>query len=81
MTKEIELFLEPDGFYAGQKLKNGRLGKGAHKITEEEILIMFGTLVRTYYAKTGNNTMLIGGDDGNAVVARLIKQSITPETE
>ena len=81
MKQELELFLEPDGFYAGRKLKNGKLGAGAHKITEEEIFIMFGTLVRSFYAKTGNNTMLIGGDDGNAVVARLIKQSITPETE
>ena len=73
MTKEIELYLEPDGFYAGRKLKSGKLGKGAHKLTEEEIFTMFTTLVRAFEAKTGQNTLAVQGDDGKAVIAKLVR--------
>ena len=72
MKQELELFLEPDGFYAGRKLKNGKLGAGAHKITEEEITIMFTTLARAFMAKTGKDTMVMAGEDGKAVIAKVV---------
>ena len=72
MKQELELFLEPDGFYAGRKLKSGKLGAGAHKITEEEITIMFTTLARAFMAKTGKDTMVIQGEDGKAVIAKVV---------
>ena len=64
--------MEPDGFYAGRKLKNGKLGAGAHKITEDEIFIMFGTLARAFQAKTGKDTMVMTGEDGKAVIAKVV---------
>ena len=73
MQKELELYLEKDGFYAGRKLKSGKLGAGAHKLTEEEIFTMFTTLVRTFAAKTGKDTLVIQGGDGKAVVAKLVR--------
>ena len=72
MAKEIELYLEPDGFYAGKKNKDGKLAKGAHKLTEDEIFTMFTTLVRTFAAKTGQDTLVIHGNDGKAVIAKLV---------
>ena len=73
MTQNTELFLEKDGFYAGRKLKSGKLAKDAHKITQEEIMIMFSAIMRTYVAKSGNDTMMIEGDDGKTVVAKLVE--------
>jgi len=70
---DIELYLEHDGFYAGRRLKSGKLGKGAHKLTEEEIFTMFTTLVRTFVAKTGQDTLVVQGEDGKAVVAKLVR--------
>ena len=72
MARNLELYLEKDGFYAGQKLKSGNLGAGAHKITEEEIITMFSVIMRTYVAKTGQDTMLVRGDDGKAIIAKLV---------
>lgn len=72
MTKEIELYLEKDGFYAGTKTKSGKLGKGAHKLTEDEIFTMATTLVRAFVAKTGQDTLAIQGDDGKAVIVKLV---------
>lgn len=72
MAKEMELYLERDGFYAGSKLKSGKLGAGAHKITEEGIITMFSVIMRTYVAKTGEDTMLVRGDDGKAIIAKLV---------
>ena len=73
MMQEIELFLEPDGFYAGRKNKDGKLAKGAHKLTEDEIFTMATTLIRTFAAKTGQDTLVIQGNDGKAVIAKLVE--------
>lgn len=72
MTKELELFLENDGFYAGRKLKSGKLAAGSHKITEDEIFIMFTTLARAFQAKTGKDTMVIPCEDNQAVIAKIV---------
>lgn len=81
MTKEIELFLEPDGFYAGKKNKSGKLGADAHKLTEDEIFTMATTLVRAFAAKTGQDTLVIQGDDGKAVIAKLVEMKAAIEQE
>ena len=73
MAKELELYLEKDGFYAGLKTKSGKLSVGAHKVTEDEIFTMFTTLVRTFAAKTGQDTLVIQGNDNKAVMAKLVE--------
>lgn len=70
--KGIELYLEKNGFYAGRKLKSGKMAAGSHKITEDEITTMFVTLLRAFAAKTGQDTMMIGAAEGQAVIAKLV---------
>ena len=65
--------MEPDGFYAGKKNKSGKLGADAHKLTEDEIFKMATTLVRAFAAKTGQDTLVIQGNDGKAVIAKLVE--------
>lgn len=72
MANEIELFLEKDGFYAGRKMKNGKMAAGSHKITEDEIIIMFASLLRVFAKKTDGDTMVVQGDDGMAMIAKLV---------
>jgi len=82
MTKEIELYLEKDGFYAATKTKSGKIGEGAHKLTEDEIFTMATTLVRAFAAKTGQDTLVIQGNDGKAVIAKLVEMKAdTPVKE
>ena len=33
---------------------------------------MFSVIMRTYVAKTGEDTMLVRGDDGKAIIAKLV---------
>ena len=79
MTKNTELFLQPDGFYAGRRLNGGKMAAGSHKISEEEIITMFTTLVRAFNAKTGQDTMMIQGDDGKAVAVKLFPIDVKEE--
>lgn len=73
MDQNIGIYLKSDGFYAGRKLVNGTLQLGAHKITEDEIISMFSVILRTFQAKTGNDTLVIQGSDGKAMIAKLVK--------
>lgn len=72
MANEISIVLTQKGFFAGRKLKNGTLSLGAHKISEEEILTMAATIMRTYHAKTGQDTLMVPGDDGRLLVMKLM---------
>ena len=72
-NNEIELFLMNDGFYAGRKLKNGKMAAaGSHKITEDEIITMFATILRVFAGKTNGDTMVVQGNDGQAMIAKLV---------
>lgn len=73
MANEISIVLTQKGFFAGKKLKNGTLALGAHKISEEEILTMATTIMRTYAAKTGEDTLILPGGDGKLVVMKLVE--------
>ena len=73
MEQNVGIYLKKDGFYAGRKLANGTLQLGAHKITEDEIISMFSVILRTYQAKTGNDTLVVQGTDQKAMIAKLVK--------
>lgn len=75
MTKnEIGIYLSKElgGFVAGTKKADGTLSKNSHIINEDEIISMFSILLRTYVAKTGNDTLVVQGADGKAVLAKLV---------
>ena len=73
MKNEIGIFLTQQGFFAGKRLQNGTLQMGAHKISEDEIFQMFGALVRTWKTKTGQDTIVLPGNDGKIIVAKLVE--------
>ena len=72
--KEIGIYLSKElgGFVAGTKKADGTLSKNSHIINEDEIISMFSIIMRTYVAKTGNDTLVVQGADGKAVLAKLI---------
>ena len=70
---EIGIFLTQQGFFAGKKNQDGTLQLGAKKITEDEIFAMFSALMRTWKAKVGEDTLVIPGNDGHMVVAKLVE--------
>lgn len=72
MTQEVVIQLTQKGYMAGKRLKNGTMALGAHKITEDEIFTMASTLMRVYAAKTNNDTLVFRGDDGKALILKLV---------
>lgn len=70
---EIGIFLTQQGFFAGKKLENGTLALGAHKISEDEILTMASTLLRTYQAKTGKDTLIVPATEDRLMVMKLME--------
>ena len=73
MANEIKIVLTQQGFFAGQVLKNGTLKLGAHKISEDEILTMASTILRTYQAKTGQDTLVVPATEELLMVMKLVK--------
>lgn len=71
---EIGIYLSKElgGFVAGTKKADGTLSKNSHIINEDEIISMFSIIMRTYVAKTGNDTLVVQGADGKAVLAKLV---------
>ena len=71
-TTEIGIYLTQEGFFAGKKLKDGKLSADAHMISEDEVISMASILLRTYVAKTGKSTLVIQGSDGKAMMMKLV---------
>ena len=79
--KEIGIYLSKElgGFVAGTKKADGTLSKNSHIINEDEIISMFSIILRTYVAKTGNDTLVVQGADSKAVLAKLVAISALGE--
>ena len=79
--KEIGIYLSKElgGFVAGTKKADGTLSKNSHIINEDEIISMFSIIMRTYVAKTGNDTLVVQGADSKAVLAKLVAISALGE--
>ena len=72
-TREIGIYLTQEGFFAGNKRKDGSLSADAHMINEDEIISMAAILLRTYVAKTGKSTLVVQGNDGKAMMMKLVE--------
>lgn len=83
MANEIKIVLTQQGFFAGRVTPKGTISLGAHKISEEEIFTMYGALMRTYCRKTGQDSLVLPGNDGKIIVSKLveIRQADAPEEE
>ena len=73
MTKDIELFLQPDGFWCGRQLKSGKMAKHSHRITEEEIATMFTAFMNSFCQETGQDRILLKDASGQSVLAVKLK--------
>ena len=80
MEKQIEIFAHEDGFYAGVMLKNGQLGKGAYRITDEDIMTMFSTLCKYHRDTTGEPKMLMRDAEGR-IYATVVVEPGKPQAE
>ena len=73
MVPDIELYLQPDGFWCGRRLKNGKMSKHSHCISEEEIATMFSTFMNAYCAETGQDKLLLKDAIGQGFLAVKLK--------
>lgn len=64
MNKNIELYKTQDGFYAGTPIRNGKMSKNSHRITDEEIMTMFSYLFKGFCEKYGQDKMFMQTNDG-----------------
>ena len=73
MVPDIELYLQPDGFWCGRKLKNGKMSKHSHRISEEEIATMFSTFMNAFCADSGEDKLLLKDASGQSFLAVKLK--------
>ena len=72
MKKSIEIFREKDGFYAGRKLKSGKLSADAHKVTGEEIMTMFTEFFQDCCKASGDDKLMMQDGDGQLFVTMKV---------
>ena len=65
------LFLQNDGFYFGHQLKNGALSKDAIRITEDEIALMYATMMSAYCRKNNTDTLIVKDIDGRTIISKM----------
>lgn len=70
MAKELDIFLQEDGFYVGTQLKSGALSKTARRITEDEILTMFTTMMTAYCKANNVDNITMKDADGGIILAK-----------
>lgn len=74
MTKELDIFMQDDGFYVGRQLKNGKMAKGSYKLTGNDILTMFAKFYNDYRTETGSNELAMTDDDGAVLVTMRVEK-------
>ena len=73
-TVQLDIFQLEDGFYVGRRLKNGKLGKGAYKLTGQDIMTMFTQFFEDFCRETGKTQLAMQSGDGQLfVTARVPK--------
>ena len=72
MTQSLDIFQEEDGFYVGRKLKNGKMAKGAYKLTGEDIMTMFTQFFEDCCRESGQQKMIMKSADGQFFVTMKV---------
>ena len=73
MAKEIEIYEEKDGFWAGTKKKDGTYAAGAHRMTDEEIMTMFTRFFSNYCEENGDEKLLMKDSEGQYFAAVRVR--------
>lgn len=71
-NSQIDIFKQEDGFYVGRMLKNGRMAKGAYKLTGEDIMTMFTEFFEDYCRESGGQQLLMQAGDGTLFVTMKV---------
>jgi len=69
---QLDIFQLEDGFYVGRKLKNGKLGKGAYKLTGQDIMTMFTQFFEDFCRETGKTQLAMQSGDGQLFVTAKV---------
>jgi hypothetical protein len=71
-TEQLDIFQLEDGFYVGRKLKNGKLGKGAYKISGQDIMTMFTQFFDDFCRETGKTQLAMQDANGQLFVTAKV---------
>ena len=71
-TEQLDIFQLEDGFYVGRKLKNGKLGKGAYKISGQDIMTMFTQFFDDFCRETGKPQLAMQDANGQLFVTAKV---------
>lgn len=81
-TVQLDIFQLEDGFYVGRQLKNGKLGKGAYKLTGKDIMTMFTKFFTDYCEDTKKTQLAMQDASGQLFVASRVPVKVkTGEAE
>ena len=69
-SKKNEILMTREGFFFGYQLENGKLNKGARRITESEIMNMFMHMFSAYCSQNDTDTLLMKGNEKYMVLVR-----------
>lgn len=72
MTQTIDIYQMKDGFYVGRMCKNGKLAKGAYKLTGGDIMTMFAQFFDDYCNESKQKQMLMQTGDGQLLVTMKV---------
>ena len=73
-TVQLDIFQQEDGFYVGRKLKNGKLGKGAYKLSGQDIMTMFTQFFTDYCEETKKTQLAMRSGDGRLFVTAMVPE-------
>ena len=71
-NSQIDIFQQEDGFYVGRKCKNGKLAKGAYKLTGEDIMTMFTQFFTDYCKESGQQQLIMKDGNGQLFVTMKV---------
>ena len=69
--RKYGLISAPDGFYVGRILKSGLMSKDSRKISDQEIIAMFESLLRRNKAETGRSVLSLFTHGKPVMVAKI----------
>lgn len=72
MIQANDIYQMEDGFYVGRMCKNGKMAKGAYKLTGGDIMTMFAQFFDDYCNESGQKQMLMQNADGQFIVTMKV---------
>ena len=71
-NSQNDIFRMEDGFYVGRQLKNGKMAKGAYKLTGNDIMTMFTQFFEDLCKESGKTQLLMQDAEGKLFVTAKV---------